>query len=65
MMVSDNWAEVLRCPVCALTGVAGLSLATNGVVVVMIMPDSFKAESSEYGDTFYRDACDRAASTIY
>jgi hypothetical protein len=63
MTVSDLWTEVLRCRACALTGVASLSLAGNGEVVIIRLPIGFKAVSSEYGDTFYCKGCNRPAST--
>jgi hypothetical protein len=33
-MPLQRWTEVLRCPICALTGVACLSQRTDGVLVV-------------------------------
>ena len=62
MTVSDKWTEVLRCPACALTGVAVLSMEASITVVIEFLPQGFKAMSSEYGDTFSCRACDRAAS---
>ena len=63
MTVSDHWTEVLRCPNCALTGVAVLS-QPNGSdnVLVETLPAGFKAVTSKYGDTFYCVACGRPAS---
>ena len=65
MTVSDHWTEVLRCPNCALTGVAVLS-QPNGSdsVLVETLPAGFKAVTSKYGDTFYCVACDRPASGV-
>jgi hypothetical protein len=63
MTVSERWTEVLRCPACASTAVATLSQPRLGQLVVEKLPPEFKAVSSEYGDTFYCSACDRAART--
>lgn len=65
MTVSDRWTEILRCPACALTGVAVLSLRADGTRTIRSLPDGFEAVSTEYGDTFHCCACDRAASTSY
>jgi hypothetical protein len=65
MAALDRWTEVLRCPFCALTGVASLSQgATNHLAIVVDeLPSGFKAVSSEYGDTFFCAVCNRAATT--
>ena len=59
----EHWTEVLRCPNCGLTGVASLSQPKDGATVIIIdeMPVGFKAVSTEYGDTFFCETCDRAA----
>jgi hypothetical protein len=65
MTVSDHWTEILRCPNCALTGVAVLSQPNGGdSVLVETLPAGFKAVTSKYGDTFYCVACDRPASGV-
>jgi len=61
--VSENWTEVLRCSACALAGVASLSQVANGTLIVKNLPIGFRSVSTEYGDTFYCAACDRAASS--
>ncbi|WP_371422594.1 hypothetical protein [Tardiphaga sp.] len=61
--VSDQWTEILRCRICALTGVASLSLNGNDAVYIKILPSGFKAVSSQYGDTFYCEGCNRTAGT--
>jgi len=64
MAAAENWTEVLRCPACALTGVASLSQSKdNSALVIDSLPAGFKAVSSQYGDTFYCKACNRPAST--
>jgi hypothetical protein len=63
MTVSDQWTEILRCRNCALTGVASLSQSGSGAVLIKILPAGFKAASSQYGDTFYCEGCDRTAGT--
>jgi hypothetical protein len=65
MTVSDHWTEVLRCPNCALTGVAVLSQPDGSdSVLVETLPVGFKAVTSKYGDTFYCVACDCPASGV-
>jgi hypothetical protein len=51
----------LEVPHCALTGVA--SLSQKEIVVIEMLPVGFKAVSSQYGDTFYCEGCNRAAGT--
>jgi hypothetical protein len=63
MTVSDQWTEILRCARCALTGVASLSQTGNGAVIIKSLPAGFRAASSQYGDTFYCEGCDRTAGT--
>jgi hypothetical protein len=63
MTVSDDWTEILRCPHCALTSVARLSQAPNGLIDINVLPAGFKAQSSAYGDTFICEACERPATT--
>lgn len=62
-MTEQRWTEVLRCPSCALAGVASLSQRSDGLVVVDRLPDGFKAMTSKYGDTFCCTACQRAAGS--
>jgi hypothetical protein len=61
MTVSDQWTEILRCGNCAATGVASLSQGGNDAIVISTA--GFRAFSSEYGDTFYCEACNRPAGT--
>ena len=63
MTVSDQWTEILRCRNCAATGVAILSQNGNEAVFIKMLPAGFKAVSSEYGDTFFCEACNRPAGT--
>jgi hypothetical protein len=64
MTVSDQWTEILRCRNCAATGVASLSQGGNDAVAISILPAGFRAFSSEYGDTFYCEACNRPAGQV-
>jgi hypothetical protein len=63
MAALDRWTEVLRCPFCTLTGVASLSLGTPDDLAIVVddLPSGFKVVSSKYGDTFFCEACNRAA----
>jgi hypothetical protein len=63
MTVSDQWTEILRCPNCAVTGVASLSQNADGALLINALPVGFIAVSSEYGDTFFCEACKRPAGT--
>jgi hypothetical protein len=64
MTVSDQWTEVLRCPHCALAGVASLSQgdSESSAIIVDNLPSGFRNVSSQYGDTFFCESCNRAAS---
>jgi hypothetical protein len=64
MTVSDQWTEVLRCPHCALAGVASLSQgnADSSAIIIYNLPSGFRNVSSQYGDTFFCESCNRAAS---
>jgi hypothetical protein len=63
LVMTDQWTEILRCPNCALTGVALLSQPTgpNFGIAVDHLPAGFKLVTSQYGDTFYCKACNRPA----
>ena len=63
MTALARWTEVLRCPDCALTGVATLCQAQDARFGTSIehLPPGFTLVSTEYGDTFYCVACDRPA----
>jgi hypothetical protein len=61
MTVSDRWTEISICHCCALAGVASLSQG-NGDIVVGSLPSGFRNVSSQYGDTFFCESCDRVAS---
>lgn len=63
MIVSDRWTEILRCSSCAVTGVASLSQESTGSILINELPAGFKAVSTEYGDTFFCEACSRPAGT--
>jgi hypothetical protein len=62
MAVFEHWTEVLRCPNCGLTGVANLS--QGAAIVIDTISEGFRAVSSEYGDTFLCEGCNRPATEI-
>jgi hypothetical protein len=64
MTASTHWTEILRCATCGLTGVACLAQSNNlaAIVVINKMPNGFIAIASEYGDTFFCEVCNRAAT---
>jgi hypothetical protein len=65
MPFSEKWTEVLRCPYCALTGVASLSQreSDGSPSNIKAMPVGFVRISTQYGETFYCVTCDRAAQS--
>jgi hypothetical protein len=66
MIISAQWTEVLRCPHCGLAGVASLSQGNGDgddfAIIIDSLPSGFKTVSSQYGDTFFCESCNRAAS---
>jgi hypothetical protein len=66
MTAFECWTEILRCPNCGLTGVAHLShpKRVDAVIVIDTMSWGFKAVSSQYGDTYFCEGCDRPATEI-
>jgi uncharacterized Zn finger protein len=66
MAAFECWTEVLRCPNCGLTGVANLSQPkhVDAVIVIDTMSEGFKPISSQYGDTYFCEGCNRAATEI-
>jgi len=66
MAAFERWTEILRCPNCGLTGVANLSQSkhVDAVIVIDTMSWGFKAVSSQYGDTYFCDDCNRPATEI-
>jgi hypothetical protein len=64
MAAFECWTEVLRCPNCGLTGVANLSQSVAAVIVIDTMSQGFKAVSSQYGDTYVCEGCNRPATEV-
>jgi hypothetical protein len=66
MAAFEHWTEVLRCPNCGLTGLANLSQPEHAGagIVIDAMSEGFKAISSQYGDTFFCEGCNRPATEI-
>lgn len=61
MTASNGWTETLRCPDCALAGLAQLGEPSVGDHLLVDLPDGFRAVSTQYGYTFYCEACNRPA----
>jgi hypothetical protein len=54
----DQWDETLRCPSCELTGIVSLSQDDSGIeLTILWMPQGFKVVGTEFGPTFYCEAC--------
>jgi hypothetical protein len=66
MAAFEHWTEILICPNCGLTGVANLSEPKHVGTASSVdhITEGFRAVSSPYGDTFYCESCDRAATEI-
>src|ERR1700733_4961458 len=62
MTVSEHWTESLRCPACGLAGVAKQKKAAVNLVVYI--SEGFKCVSSQFGDTFHCESCNRPANEI-
>jgi hypothetical protein len=62
--VVDQWTMALRCPDCALVGVARLSKAKRSASNVDHLPEGFKYIGTDYGDIFYCVTCNRPAKTV-
>ena len=62
MTALKHWTEVLRCANCGLTGVANVSHVA--AIVIDTISEGFRAVSSEYGDTFFCEGCNRPATEI-
>jgi hypothetical protein len=62
--VVDQWTMALRCPDCALVGVARLSKAKRSAGKVDHLPEGFKSVVTDQGNTFYCVTCDRPAKTV-
>ena len=59
----EKWTEILRCPHCALTGVADLAQKAHGLVQTLRLPAGFRVVPTEYGDIFYCKTCNQPART--
>jgi hypothetical protein len=66
MTAFECWTEILRCPNCGLTGVANLSQPkhADAVIVIDTISGGFKASSSQYGDTYFCEGCNRPATEV-
>ena len=63
METTQTWIEILRCRLCAATGVAWLRHDGDGMIIINMLPAGFRAVSTEYGDTFFCEACNLPAGT--
>jgi DNA-directed RNA polymerase subunit RPC12/RpoP len=61
MKVSDQQAEAVRCPECALIGIAS---RTNETAKIKRLPEWFKVVTTDKGDQIYCAACNRPAITL-
>ena len=61
MNVFDLQAEAVRCPDCALVGIASL---TGEKSKIKRLPKGFKVITTDEGDQIYCAACNRPAITL-
>ncbi len=55
----ERWDETLRCPSCKLTGTVSLSQGEGDLkLTILSMPAGFKVVGTDYGPSFYCEACD-------
>jgi hypothetical protein len=62
--VVDQWMLALRCPDCALVGVARLSKAKRSAGKVDHLPEGFRFTVIDHDHTFYCVTCDRPAKAV-
>jgi hypothetical protein len=62
--VTDEWTMALRCPHCALVGVAKLSKANRAASKVNHLPEGFNFVVADHDDTFYCVSCNRRAKAV-
>jgi hypothetical protein len=62
--IVDHWRKALRCPDCALVGVATLSKAKRLASKVEHLPEGFRFLGTDDGNAFYCVTCDRPAKAI-
>ena len=58
MKVFDQQAEAVRCPECALVGIAS---RTKETAKIKRLPEGFKVVATDEGDQIYCAACNRLA----
>ncbi|GAC1423480.1 MAG: hypothetical protein NVSMB6_24700 [Burkholderiaceae bacterium] len=65
MMIFYKWAEALRCPTCALVGVASVAeKIANGNSKIERLPEGFKIIKTPTGEKVYCAACDHPARSV-
>jgi hypothetical protein len=62
MSVFDQRAEAVRCPDCALVGIA--SFTNEKAAAKFRLPEGFKVVATNEGDKIYCAACNRLAITL-
>jgi len=67
MRAETQWTESLTCPNCGQSGPVHLSQPEGRVYdfSVEAVPAGFKVVRTEYGETFFCQACDRHVVTNY
>jgi len=63
MNVFDLQAEAVRCPDCALVGIASLTEKSSATKIKRL-PKGFKIITTDEGDQIYCAACNRPAITL-
>ena len=63
MNVFDLQAEAVRCPDCALVGIASLTEKSSARKIKRL-PKGFKVITTDEGDQIYCAACNRPAITL-
>ncbi len=58
MKICHRWAEAVRCPVCALAGIASVT-SDKSADTVHRLPEGFKIVKMERGDVIYCAICNR------
>ena len=66
MAVSNQWAELVKCPNCGQSGRVQLSQPKGRIydISVEAVPIGFNAVSTAYSESFFCEACDREADTF-
>ncbi len=63
MKISHRWAEAVRCPVCALAGIASMTSDKNADTLYRL-PEGFKVVKTKQGVIVYCAVCNQPANTL-